>query len=122
MDDFREWVKALLPARPYLQAVGDWVETATTATSFYCAVRAAGGPPPEGEVRRRRFSVVLLGRRNERADSQTLLQDVETLMAASIDGPYPCGVANIRATGEPVGPSFTTENRAWVKLTFEVTT
>lgn len=121
MNDFREWVQAIV-GPTYTQWVGDWIETKATANNFFCAVRADGGARPEVETRRARYSVILLGRREQRGDGQDLLNTAQLLMQASIDGPYPCGVANIRANGEPVGPSATTENRAWVKLSFEVTT
>ena len=120
MNDFRDWLKGLTP--DYTHWVGDWVDSKAGASKFYCAVRADGGSRPVVDDRRRRYSVVLLGRREERGDAEKLLADAEGIMLAAIDGPYPCGIANIRANGEPVGPSATTENRAWVKLSFEVTT
>lgn len=121
MNDFVDWLKLHLGAG-YLYWHGDWIDTAATATAFYCAVRADGGPRPDVDDRRARYSVVLLGRREERGDGQQLMDAAQLLMQASIDGPAPCGAANLRAMGEPVGPSATTENRAWVKLVFEITT
>lgn len=121
MNDFLEWVSAIL-GPSYRYSIGDWVETKATASAFYCAIRGDGGSRPDAGDRRARYSVVLLGRREQRGDAEIVLNGAQSLMQASFDGPYPCGVANISATGEPVGPSATTENRAWVKLVFEVTT
>lgn len=121
MNDFLDWVKSHL-GTSYKYWVGDWIETTSTAGAFYCGVRSEGGSRPDVEDRRVRYGVTLLGRREERGDGQNVLIAAQLLMQASIDGPGPCGAANIRAMGEPVGPSATTENRAWVKLVFEVTT
>lgn len=120
MNDFLDWCKAV-NGTGYLYWIGDWIDTTANAGAFYCAVRADGGLRPNVDDRRARYSVVLLGRRDERADSKQLLETAQAMMLASIAGITPCGVAQIRALGEPMGPSVTTENRPWVKLAFEVT-
>lgn len=121
MNDFVEWLKAVLGTQ-YKYWIGDWVETQTTSADFYCAVRQEGGARPSVDDRRARYAVVLLGRRESRGDAQQVLDAAQSLMQASISGVFPCSFANLRAMGESIGPSATTENRAWVKLVFEATT
>lgn len=120
LSDFKGWVAAALGSATYTYAYGMWVETAQTAGNSYCVVQSTGGVAPDVEDRRPRYRVILLGRRNERGDSQMVLEDAEALMQASFGDSAPCGAANIRAIGEPIGPGFTTENRAWAQVDFEV--
>ena len=120
LNDFKEWVAAALGQAAYIYAYGMWVETAQTAANSYCVVQSTGGAAPDVEDRRPRYRVILLGRRNERGDSELVLADAELLMQASLGDSAPCGAANVRAIGEPVGPGFTTENRAWAQVDFEV--
>ena len=118
-DAFTDWLKVVL-GLGYSYMPGQWVEASADAGTMYCVVQSDGGPAPDVEDRRPRFRVVLVGRRSNRSDGATLLADAELLMLAALDAPPPCGAASIRALGEPAGPGFTTENRAWVQVTFQV--
>lgn len=120
ISEFENWIKSILGSATYTYQKGMWVESAATAAILYCCIQGAGGPAPDVEDRRPRYRVILLGRRGERADGTRVLADAEALMQATMGDSAPCGAANVRATGEPVGPGFTTENRAWVQVEFEV--
>lgn len=119
LTDVRDWVMATLPAGYTAQFA--WVESSQPADAVkrYCIVQQMGGSGPVVETRYPRFRVVLLGRRNERGDAQQILADIEGLMQAAMGDSTPCGAANIRAITEPVGPGFTTENRAWAQVDFQ---
>lgn len=121
LTDFKEWAEAVLGSG-YVYSFGMWLETAEAATQTFCVIQGAGGPDPVVDDRRPRVRVILLGRRNERGDAKKLSIDAGALMQAATHEArtVPCGAANVRAIGEPVGPGFTTENRAWFQVDFEV--
>jgi hypothetical protein len=120
-DEFAAWVQALLgPSYRYTQ--GQWEETTAAQADFFCSFHALGGPNPDVEDRRPRYRVLLLGPRGNRAGSQKTKADIHALAQAAIDGHLiPCGAASIQALGEPTGPGYTTENRAWWSLDFQIT-
>ncbi len=117
-DEFTDWVKAVLPAYAYKH--GQWEETPSMATASICSIHSLGGPLPDVEDRRPRFRVILLGPRNSRGAAQQVKDDAYALAQAAMDGIAPCGAAAIRAN-EPSGPGYTTENRAWWSLDFQIT-
>lgn len=116
--EFRDWVGTVIDG--YTFVYGQWVETSATDSNWYCVVQAAGGPAPVVDTRYPRFRVILLGRRNAREDAQQLIDAAEALIEAGMGDSLPCGAANVRAMSEVTGPGFTTENRAWVQVDFEV--
>ena len=118
LTDVRDWVMAALPAG--YTPMFAWVESSSDAAKRYCIVQQTGGSGPVVETRYPRFRVILLGRRNERGDAQQILTDIEGLVQTAMGDSAPCGAANIRAITEPVGPGFTTENRAWAQVDFEI--
>lgn len=119
LTEFKDWAKAVLgPA--YTYAMGMWVETPATADASFCVIQSTGGPAPDVEDRRPRYRVVLLGRRGQPGDSESIYAAAQALMDAALGESVPCGAASVRAITEPAGPAFTTENRAWVQVDFEV--
>jgi len=116
--EFRNWVGTVITG--YVYAYGQWVEASAEDSNWYCVVQAAGGPAPVVDTRYPRFRVILLGRRSHREDAQQLIDAVETLIEAGMGDSLPCGAANVRAMGEPSGPGYTQENRAWCQIDFEV--
>ena len=120
LDDMRAWAAPSVSAG-FAFVFGAWVETTTAADTKYCVLQATGGATPDTDVRRARYRVILLGRRNQRQDGAEVLQVAGAMVQAAIAGLVPCGAANIRASAEPVGPGFTTEARAWAQVDFEVT-
>lgn len=119
LTEFKNWAAASL-GPTFTYALGMWVETSATANTSYCVIQGTGGPAPDVEDRRPRFRVVLLGRRGTPGDSQTVYAAAQALVEAALGESAPCGAASVRAITEPVGPAFTTENRAWVQVDFEV--
>ncbi len=116
--EFRNRVGTIIT--DYAFMYGQWVEASAVDGNSYCVVQASGGPAPVVDTRYPRFRVVLLGRRNRREDAQQLMNDANALIVAGMGDSLPCGAANVRAMGEPSGPGFTVENRAWVQVDFEV--
>lgn len=115
----KDWIEVRLPN--YRFAFNQWVEIVGIANQKYAVIQQAGGSPTAVDVRRGRFRVVLMGRRGERGDSKEIMQDADSLIQSSLANTGdPCGAASIRVMGEYTGAAFTTEDRAWVQLDFEV--
>lgn len=121
MDELEQWIVDLPKSQNYQLFIGEWVEANQDANKFYLMMRQDGGMSPFIDVRKASFGIILVGRRNKRADAQFLNTDANAIMQAVIDGLAPCGAANITAMGEPVGPGFTTEGRAFYQLNLQVT-
>lgn len=118
-DHFVDWLKLTLGSK-YEYSRGMWVDRPELANTWIAAVLANGGPRPDVEDRRPRFRVLLIGPRNGRQYADDVQADMELLMQASLGDSRPCGAASVSAIGEPSGPGYTTETRAWVSLDFEV--
>lgn len=119
-DAFVDWLKLTVSADRYSYSRGMWVDSPALETVWIAAVLANGGPGPDVEDRRARFRLLLLGPRNGRQYADDVQADMETLMQAALGDSKPCGAASVRAIGEPSGPGYTAENRAWVSIDFEV--
>ncbi|MFQ1062151.1 phage tail termination protein [Bordetella trematum] len=120
-DEFKAWAEAVLGSR-YSYTQGQWEETTANQAAFFCSLHSLGGPSPDVDDRRPRYRVLLLGPRGQRSAAQQTKVDIHALAdAALMGGLIPCGAASIRALGEPAGPGYTTENRAWWSLDFQIT-
>ena len=118
-DAFADWVSAILGAQ-YQYARGQWVDTLASNSQFICAIRSTGGGPITVGVRRKTFQVILLGPVSGRQHAIKVQADADTLAEYTLGVFTPCGAASIRIIGETMGPFYTTENRAWVSIDFEV--
>jgi len=116
---FVDWLTAVL-GETYEVSTGQWVDGPSLADTWIAAVVQNGGPPVSVDDRRQRYRVILLGPRNGRQHVSTINQNIESLVQAAMGDAVPCGAASVRAIGEPVGPGYTTENRAWYSLDLEV--
>lgn len=117
----RDWLASILPADKYTANFGEWVESTADKDKFYLVVSGSGGASPNVKARQPNFHIVLLGPRNKRNEAASLNQDIESIMSAAMDhNSVPCGATIITPIGEPVGPGFTTENRAFMQLDLRV--
>lgn len=121
LEHLKQWLEAILPPGRYQFSLGQWVESKGTETAFFCAIQADGGAAPDVDDRRPRYRIFLLGPRNGRQHAPSIMGDMETLMLATLGDTLPCGAASVRAVGEPAGPGYTTENRAWASLSLQIT-
>lgn len=121
IDAFEQWLIDLPKSQTYQLFVGEWVESNQDANKFYLMYRQDGGSSPFIDVRKPNLGIILVGRRNKRSDAEFLKTDANAIIEAVIDGIAPCGAANITALGEPVGPGFTTEGRAFYQLNLQIT-
>lgn len=123
---FADWIGLTFPNDKqgtqggYMHWRGPWVDSPALKPRRILVIIPMGGPAPNVEDRRKRFQVIMLGIENNRADSVQVGKDIELLADAALGNSRPCGAASVRAMGEPTGPGFTTENRAFYMLDFEV--
>ncbi len=116
-EQFKEWIESLLGS-DYQYSLGAWTEN--ESLQFVCAIYGMGGAAVDLDIRRPKFKVLLVGPRDGKQQAAKLLTDIDKLIEASIELSPPCGIAHIRAITEPQGPSFTTENRAWASVDFQL--
>ena len=119
LNEFKEWVEATL-GTAYIYSAGMWTDRPGIDASKICAIQGGGGPSPDVDDRRPRFKVILLGPVNSRQHATAIGSDMSALALAALGDSTPCGAASVRAIGEPTGPGYTSENRAWFSLDFEV--
>lgn len=120
-NEFAAWVQAVLGAQ-YQASRGQWVDSPALANVWIASIHAVGGGAVSVDDRRPRYRVILLGPRNGRQHADAVGRAADSLITAAIDGALtPCGATHLRAINEPTGPGYTTENRVWFSLDFEVT-
>lgn len=88
---------------------------------YYCIVRGMGGPAPDVDDRRPRYKVLFLGPKNNRAAKTQARLASSALMEACLGETVPCGAASVKALGEPIGPSYTADDRAWMAVDLQLT-
>ncbi|HBO3404126.1 TPA: hypothetical protein L4S50_002371 [Pseudomonas aeruginosa] len=120
-DAFQDWLASIL-GDGFQYSRGMWVDHPSLDSAFIAAIQQTGGPPTQVDVRHLRFKVILLGPKG--MESRKRVADVgrsiEAVAQAALGDSVPCGAASVRAIGEPIGPGYTTENRAWYSLDLEV--
>lgn len=121
IDAFEQWLIDLPKSQTYQLFVGEWVESNQDADKFYLMYRQDGGPAPGPDIRWSNVGVILVGRRNKRSDAEFLKLDANAIIEAAIAHEVipKCSVI-VNALGEPVGPGFTTEGRAFYQLNLQV--
>ncbi|WP_082900695.1 phage tail termination protein [Achromobacter insolitus] len=119
-EQFKDWVALTIPSHLYTYSRGMWQDSAAVAESWFCALLQMPGPGPDVDDRRPRYRVLLLGPRNGRQHAGDIQAHAEALVQAAMGEVVPCGAASVRAIGEPVGPGYTTENRPWYSVDFQV--
>lgn len=119
-EEFREWVLTIIGTH-YRATMGRWVEDSNSEGDFFCVFQYSGQAPIV-DTRYPSIRLLLIGPRNDAGAAVQLGNDAQALMAQAVSNErgVPCEFANIRATGEPVGPGYTVENRAWFSLDFEL--
>lgn len=120
IDRLMEWMSPAIGSR-WQMADGGFPDGPKFNDHFMCVVRGTGGPAPDVDDRRPTFRVILLGPTKSRKD-KTLVRDAcEAIMQLTLGESTPCGIAGVKALGEPVGPAYTAEDRAWMSLELQMT-
>lgn len=113
LSDVTDFVKAMLP--DYQISSGPWVDTPQNATQHIAAVYMISGTSRNMETVQR-FRIILLGPKNMRGAFRKVGDDADKFVQAYNDGARPCGVSGMTISSTPVGPGFTTEDRAWYQI------
>lgn len=119
-NEFFDWLELVLGGR-YRQSAGQWIDAPDNHNAFIVAVYGAGGPATDVDIQRPIYRVLLLGPRNGRAHHDTVRADITSLVQLALSGIKPCGSANIQAISQPTGPGYTSEDRAWYSVEFQIT-
>lgn len=122
-EDFTAWFSATPGAEVYTRARGMWVDSPTNDAKRFAVFQFQGGPAPDVDRYTATIDVLLLGRKQERSVAGAL-PDIEnfayTLVQRSMQSYCSGRITAIRSLGGVVGPGFTTEERPWYRLTFQL--
>lgn len=122
LEQVQYWIKRIIDPK-YQPSRGAFVENAANENAFIVAVRQAGGTSIP-HVLRRRYSIVLLGRRNKRSDAADVEKNANLLIHEIIredrQFPIPCGAAGITLQADAAGADYTDTDRAYYNLTIQL--
>lgn len=118
-DEMLDWLQAAI-GDEFRIADGGFPDGPQFATNKMCVVKGMGGPAPDVDDRNARYKIILLGPARDRAQVAAVRAAAEAIMQAILTGAAPCGAAGIRAMGEPIGPSYTAEDRAWMSVDLQL--
>lgn len=119
IDDLFDWLQAVIGQD--FHVVDGGFPDAQFKKDHVCVVRGMGGQGPDVEDRYPRYRLVLLGPEKNRPAKDRVRDAAEAVMQACLGDTVPCGAAAARALGEPIGPSYTTEDRAWMSVDLQLT-
>lgn len=123
-DDFTAWFNEAPGADAYTRVRGQWVDSNMSADKRFAVFQFQGGGKPDVDYISPQIQVLLLGKKGERATAGALpnIEDFAySLISRSMSMTCSGGITSIRALqGAPTGPGFTTEDRPWYMLNFEL--
>lgn len=119
-ESVKDWVQAHI-GQGYRMVDGGFIDGTAFEKDYMCVIKGKGGAAPDVDDRRPRYQLILLGPRNNRPAVAQVRAATEALMEACLGDTVPCGAASVKALGEPVGPSYTVEDRAWMTVELQLT-
>lgn len=123
-NDFTAWFNETPGADMYTRARGMWVDGGQNDAKRFAVFQFSGGPKPDVGMISPQVDVILLGKKGER-NTPGSLPDIEnfaySLVARSMSSACSGKITGIRAIGLPQGPGFTSEDRPWYRISFELT-
>lgn len=117
---FKDWVQAHI-GQGFRMVDGGFIDGKSFEDNSMCVIQGKGGMAPDVDDRYPRYRLIILGPRNDREAVARVRVAVESLMQACLGDTVPCGAASVKALGEPVGPSYTVEDRAWMTVELQLT-
>lgn len=99
---------------------GLWIESQDMADARWLSIWQTPAGAPSGDAARINIRVVLTGRRQAPEDMILVERTAQALGRDAIDNYRTACIANIRAMGLPQGPFYSTENRVYYELNFEI--
>jgi len=119
-DELVEWLSAVLGST-WVVVDGGLPNSTDFDKGFYCIIRGMGGLAPDVDDRRPHYKMMLLGPKNNRAAKAEVRSAAGNIMNACLGDTTPCGAASVKAMGEPIGPSYTVDDRAWMSVDLQIT-
>lgn len=116
IEQLRAWLTALPGAYGYAYSMGAWTESEQTGKVI--ALWNDGGREVVEEDYPV-FRIVLVGRRDTRADAVGLIRLAAEIREAAKAAGCMGDAVRVKPIGGIVGPGYTAEGRAWVELSLE---
>lgn len=124
LEDFAAWLKLQLLPADYSYSRGMWVDSTELASRRVVSYRADGGGAPREIHRTQRVRLIVLGPQKSRAIAglvPAIEADCNAILDRIMGGDFKYGcLTQIRATGDIMGPGYTTEDRCWYELSLEL--
>lgn len=123
-EDFTAWFSGAPGADVYTRARGTWVDSPTNDDKRFAVFSMQGGFAPDVDSISPHVQILLIGRKGER-NVAGALPDIEnfaySLILRSMSTFCSGSITAVRSiTSAPTGPGFTTEDRPWYTLNFEL--
>ena len=118
---FRDWLEAYVSTAGYTISRGMWEET-NNSTKKFVAVWANPGRSPNMDVQYPSLRIIVTGRANGRAlgDVEAAELFAESIVDAAIEHHKTSCLMNIRPLGSVAGPNYTSTDRPWYEINFEL--
>lgn len=116
IEQLRDWLQAMPATTGYAYSLGAWTEDPSTGKVI--ALWNDGGRDVV-EEEYPTFRIVLVGRRDTRADALELVTLASVIRTAAKATGCMGDVVRVRPIGGIVGPGYTAEGRPWVELNLE---
>lgn len=120
MSLMREWLASVPELRKSLELrPGPWeAHEKTTSAEYLSYTVVGGGGQPFAGYRKPQFSLVLVGRKDDQADS--VQSKAQLIVDQTMLKPDNCEVMQVNLIGDVIGPSVTDGRRPIVALTLEM--
>ena len=116
---FMDWVESIVGST-FQMSSGQWQDHPGLDDIWVAAVLSQGSLAIDVDDRKPRYKVIVLGPRNGRQHVMALAAVAEALAEATLGDLLPCGAASVRVMSEPTGPGYTTEDRVWFSVDFQL--
>ena len=121
--DLLAWIQDTPGASAFVASRGPWVESDANRDKRLLCLIAQGGAGPDVAARFQRVRVLILGKRGERNTAGALLElenFANALVGRTLTDYKKGCLTQIRAIADILGPGYTTEDRPWWELNFEL--
>ena len=116
IEQLRAWLQGMAATEGYAYSMGAWTESEQTG-KLIALWNDGGRDVVEEEYPM--FRIVLVGRRDTRADALELVTLADYIRTAAKAAGCMGDTVRVKPIGGIVGPGYTAEGRAWVELNLE---
>lgn len=123
LESFVEWLEAVPAVSGYTLSRGMWQDDESAYQTRFIALMAGAGRAPGIIERYPVVRVLVLGKRGERNVAGAVAEleaFANSLIEQAAAVPYTECLAQVRPIGDIMGPGYTTEDRPWYELNFQL--